>query len=107
RLEALRDLIDTRRAGDPSGADALTEAAGDFRARYPKDPAGPYYLASAQLTSAQDRFFGTGDKAALCTALPGIDRRLQEGAQAPGSFAPNYAALAANLAGMRQAGGCS
>lgn len=106
RLEALHDLIDTRRAGDPPGTNALATAATEFRQRYPGNPVGPYYLASANLTAAQDQFLADQNKAALCASLPGIDQLAREGARSPGSFGPNYAELTASLAGMRRAGGC-
>jgi hypothetical protein len=107
RLEALHDLIDTRRAGDPSGADTLAAAAQDFLQRYSNDPAGIYYLASARMTTAQDQFVATRNKPALCAALPGIASLTSQGARAPGSFAPNFAELTATISGMKKAGGCS
>jgi hypothetical protein len=107
RLEALHDLIDTRRAGDPSGADTLAAAAQDFMQRYSNDPAGIYYLASARMTTAQDQFVATQNKPALCAALPGIASLTSQGARSPSSFGPNFAELTATIAGMKKAGGCS
>jgi hypothetical protein len=107
RLEVLHDLIDTRHAGDPSGADTLAAAAQDFLQRYRNDPAGIYYLASAQMTTAQDQFVATRNKPALCAALPGIASLTSQGAQSPGSFGPNFAELTATIGGMRKAGGCA
>ena len=107
QLEADHDLIDTRRAGDPSGAETLAADATAFRARYPDDPAGAYYLASARLTEAQDQFFNSFDKTQLCTALPPIAALTRQGGTAPGEFAANFTQLSASVAGMRKAGGCA
>jgi hypothetical protein len=107
RLDALHQLIDTRGAGDPSGADALASAADEFRQHYPTDAAGPYYLASARLTSAQDAFLRTGDAAALCRALPSIDTLVREGNAAPGDLGAQYTNLAASLTDMKRSGNCS
>jgi hypothetical protein len=107
RLEALRDLIDTQRGSDPSGAADLVTAAGEFRKRYPGDPAGPFYLASGMTTAAQDRFKLDRDKPALCTALRPINDLAREGGRAPGEFAINYQNLTATLTGLRRVGGCS
>jgi hypothetical protein len=107
RLEALRDLIDTRRAGDPSGADTLASAAQDFRKHYARDPAGPFYLASAQLTAAEDTFLVSGDPAALCKSLTGIDGIARTGEAAPGDLQPQYNNLAKSIADLRRTGGCT
>lgn len=107
RLEALRDLIDTRRAGDPSGADTLAAAAQDFRKHYTGDPAGPFYLATAQLAAAQDNYFVTGDPAALCRSLTGIDGVARTGDAAPGNLQSQYSNLAKSIAAMRRTGGCT
>ena len=107
RLEALRDLIDTRRAGDLSGADTLASAAQDFRKAYASDPAGPFYLASAQLTAAEDTFVVSGDPAALCKSLTGIDGVARAGGAAPGDLQPQYNNLAKSIADLRRTGGCT
>lgn len=107
RLEALRDLIDTRRAGDPSGADALAEAAQQFVGRYAGDPAGPFYLASARLTVAEDRFLADADAAALCTSLSDIDGLARTGDAAPGNLQSQYHNLARSIADLRRTGGCT
>jgi hypothetical protein len=106
RLEALRGLIDTRRAGDPSGAPELAQAATTFRSQFASDPAGPFYLASAELTQAQDSFLRTGDKTALCAALTPIEALRKQGAANPQDLEPNYRELAASLAAMRRSGAC-
>lgn len=107
RLEALRDLIDTRRASDPSGADTLAEAAENFRSRYAGDPAGPFYMASARLTVAEDHFLGNADAAALCTSLSDIDSLAHAGDTAPGDMQSQYRNLAKSIAALRRTGGCT
>ena len=107
RLDALRMMIDTRRPGDPPGAAALTDAAASFTRRYPDDPAGPFYTATAGLAAAQDQFNATGDKPALCAALRPIDATRARGAKAPGPLVDNYKALAGSIAGMRRVGACT
>ncbi len=107
QLEALRDLIDTRRQGDPSGADALTAAAEEFRKHYPHDSAGPFYLASARLTVAEDNFLVNADSAALCTSLSDIDGIARTGNSAPGSLESQYRNLAKSIADLRRTGGCT
>jgi hypothetical protein len=106
RLEALHDLIDMRRAGDPSGADELAASAQAFRQRYRGDAAGLYYLASARLTSAQDQFTATQNKAPPCAALPPINALAGDGARSTGSFTVNFAEMTTSHAGMRRAGSC-
>jgi hypothetical protein len=107
QLEALRDLIDTRRRGDPPGADALATAAQDFRKHYASDPAGPFYLASARLTVAEDNFLGNPDAAALCTSLSDIDGISRTGNAAPGDLESQYRNLAKSIADLRRTGGCT
>jgi hypothetical protein len=102
-LEALHDLIDTRTAGDASDAPALATAAAALGRRYPVDPAGPYYLASAELGMAQDRFFADGDKGALCAALRSV---APHGNAPQGAFAANFRQLDLSLRGMQEAGEC-
>ncbi len=104
QLEALHDLIDTRTAGDDGDAPALATAALSFSRNYPADPAGSYYLATAELSAAQDRFFADGDKTALCKALATVAPR-QDPAQ--GALADNFRQLEASLHGMQVAGECS
>ncbi len=107
RLEALRDLIDTRRAGEASGADTLTEAAQDFRRRYASDPAGPFYLATARLAVAQDNFLSNGDTEALCSSLSDVDGLARTGDAAPGNLQSQYQNLTKSIAAMRRTGGCT
>jgi hypothetical protein len=107
QLEALRDLIDTRRRGDPPGADALATAAQDFRKHYASDPAGPFYLASARLTVAEDNFLNTADPASLCTSLTDIDGIARTGTAAPGDLESQYRNLAKSIADLRRTGGCT
>jgi hypothetical protein len=107
RLEALRDLIDTRESGDPSGADVLAQAASEFGKRYPGDPAGPYYLASARLAAAQDNFLRSSDPGSLCAALPDIERLVSTGSASPGGLEAQYTNLAASLAVLKRTGGCT
>jgi hypothetical protein len=99
-------VIDTRRAGDPSGADELAAAAQAFRQRYRGDAAGLYYLASARLTSAQDQFTATQNKVPPCAALPPINALAGDGAHSTGSFTVNFTEMTTSLAGMRRAGSC-
>ena len=106
RLEALRDLIDTRRATDSSAA-ALAEAAQDFHNRYADDAAGPFYLASARLTVAQDRFLQGEDPGAFCASLSEIDSIASTGSAAPGNLQAQYQNLAKSIAAMRRSGGCT
>ncbi len=103
RLEALHDLIDTRTAPNAADAPALARAADAFVRHYPADPAGSYYLASAQLSAAQDRFFADGDKAGLCAALAAI---ALPGGAGDGAFADNFHQLQLSMRGMRKAGEC-
>jgi len=107
QLEALRDLIDTRRRGDPPGADALATAAQDFRKHYASDPAGPFYLASARLTVAEDNFLNTADPASLCASLSDIDGIARTGNAAPADLEPQYRNLAKSIADLRRTGGCT
>ena len=107
QLEALRDLIDTRRRGDPPGADALATAAQDFHKHYARDPAGPFYLASARLTVAEDNFLANSDPAALCTSLTDIDGIARTGNAAPGDLDSQYRNLAKSIADLRRTGGCT
>jgi hypothetical protein len=105
RLEALRDLIDTRRAKDAS-AEALAEAAQDFRRRYVADPAGTFYLASARLTVVEDKLLA-GDTAGVCTALSDIDALERSGGADLGNLQSQYRNLAKSVANLRRAGGCT
>lgn len=107
RLESLRDLIDTRTIGDPGGADMLAQAATEFGKRYPTDPAGPYYLASARLTVAQDNFLHSSDVTSLCAALPDIQKLVSTGSARPGALEAQYTNLAESLAVLRRTGGCT
>jgi hypothetical protein len=107
QLESLRDLIDSRQAGDPSGADTLAQAADDFRQHYGRDPAGSFYLASARLTAAEDGFLVNGDIAKLCTALTDIDSLASAGDAAPANLQAQYNNLAKSVAAMRRSGGCT
>jgi hypothetical protein len=106
RLEALRDLIDTRRAQD-SSADTLAQAAQDFRNRYSSDPAGPFYLASARLTVAQDEVLRGDRDPTLCSSLSDIDSIASGGSAAPGDLQAQYHNLAKSIADMRRSGGCT
>lgn len=105
RLEALRDLIDTRRTRDAS-AQTLAEAAQKFRTRYVGDPAGTFYLASAWLTVAEDKLLA-GDTAGLCTALADIDALERSGGADLGNLQPQYQNLAKSVANLRRTGGCT
>jgi hypothetical protein len=106
RLEALRDLIDTRRAQD-SSADTLAQAAQDFRNRYASDPAGPFYLASARLTVAQDKLLRGDRDPTLCSSLSDIDSIASGGSAAPGDLQAQYHNLAKSIADTRRSGGCT
>ncbi len=107
RLEVLHMQIDSKRGGEASAAPELASAASDYRTRYPGDPAGPYYLASARLTMAQDRFLTDHNGPALCGALSEV-ATLQQGAMAaPGDFAPNLRELGADVQRMKRPGGCA
>jgi hypothetical protein len=107
RLEALRDLIDTRRAGEPSGADTLAKAAQDFLGYYAGDPLGPFYLASARLTIAEDNFLSSGNGAELCTSLSDINALAPTGDAVPGNLQAQYHNLAKSIANLRRSGGCT
>lgn len=107
RLESLRDLIDTRTVGDPAGVDALAQAATEFGKRYSGDPAGPFYLASARLTAAQDNFVRTSDHTSLCAALPDIQKLVSTGGSRPGALEAQYTNLAESLAVLKRTGGCT
>lgn len=107
RLEALRDLIDTRRTGDAFGADTLADAAQDFRRHYAGDPAGPFYFASARLTVAEDNFLTDGNAAALCASLSDIGGLARTGEATPGNLRFQYRNLAKSIADLRRTGGCT
>jgi hypothetical protein len=106
RMEALHALNDLRGPGSPTPAPELAKEAAAFRAAYPGDPAGAYYLASAEITQAQDRLNMSGDRAALCRSLPATKAVVDEAGQAPGGYAANLRLLDVDLATLRQRGGC-
>lgn len=107
RLEMFRDLIDTRRAGEASGANTLAEAAQDFLGHYPDDPLGSFYLASARLTIVEDNFLASGNSAALCTALSDIDTLGARETALPENLQGQYHNLVKSIAGLRRSGGCT
>jgi hypothetical protein len=107
RLESLRDLTNLRTIGAPAGADVLAQATAEFGKRYPGDPAGPYYLASARLTTAQHNFLRNSDTTSLCAALPDIQMLVSAGSARPGALEAQYTNLAKSLAVLRRTGGCT
>jgi hypothetical protein len=107
RLEVLRDLIDTRHPGEPSGADTLAKAAQDFLGHYAGDPLGTFYLASARLTVVEDDFLAHGYDAAFCTSLSDIEALAPAGGVIPETLQAQYHNLSKSIADLRRTGGCT